>query len=158
MDEACVFCERIQRHATAPDPDTICEFRNSIAYLGRWQFYQGYTVLVAKVHATELDQLTDRVRHEFLDEMCTVARVIGLEFQPSKLNYELLGNQVPHLHWHIFPRYANDEHVHLPVWLDTAAAERDPSLALRFEQGRVSRSTTIQLLRTALVKWAIHTD
>ena len=158
MDQACVFCQRVQRHPTAPDPDTICEFRNSIAYLGRWQFYQGYTVLVAKAHATELDQLTDRVRREFLDEMCTVARAIGLEFKPRKLNYELLGNHVPHLHWHIFPRYADDENLHLPVWLDTVVAERDPSRTHRFEQGRLSRSTTIQMLRTALAKWAIHTD
>ena len=28
--------------------------------------------------------------------------------RPHKLNYELLGNQVPHLHWHLFPRSPDD--------------------------------------------------
>jgi diadenosine tetraphosphate (Ap4A) HIT family hydrolase len=29
-------------------------------------------------------------------------------FAPVKLNYDLLGNAVPHLHTHIVPRYADD--------------------------------------------------
>ena len=40
--------------------------------------------------------------------MCLLARAIETAFRPHKLNYELLGNQVPHLHWHLFPRYADD--------------------------------------------------
>jgi diadenosine tetraphosphate (Ap4A) HIT family hydrolase len=33
-----------------------------------------------------------------------------------KLNYELLGNPHPHLHWHIFPRYADDPMPNKPIW------------------------------------------
>ena len=43
------------------------------------------------------------------------------QVQPSKINLAALGNMVPHLHWHIIPRYADDAHFPAPVW---AAAQR----------------------------------
>ena len=39
MDHNCIFCQRIASQAAEPDSDTILEFPNSVAYLGRWQFY-----------------------------------------------------------------------------------------------------------------------
>jgi diadenosine tetraphosphate (Ap4A) HIT family hydrolase len=153
MNQPCSFCRRIETHPISPDPDTIIEFQNSIAYLGRWQFYHGYTVLVAKSHATELNQLTDPARHGFYDEMCLVARAIEANFSPHKLNYEILGNQVPHLHWHVFPRYPDDPQLQLPVWLATVEAERNPTLAPRLEKGPIDRSQTIRVLRTTLARW-----
>lgn len=29
-------------------------------------------------------------------------------FQSDKLNYELLGNGCPHIHWHLYPRVKDD--------------------------------------------------
>ena len=59
----------------------------------------------------------------------------GASFTPRKLNYELLGNQEAHMHWHLYPRYETDAIPHWPVWADPKlhetttvlpAAERDP--------------------------------
>jgi diadenosine tetraphosphate (Ap4A) HIT family hydrolase len=36
--------------------------------------------------------------------------------QPRKVNLASLGNQVPHLHWHVVPRFADDSHYPNPVW------------------------------------------
>jgi diadenosine tetraphosphate (Ap4A) HIT family hydrolase len=157
MSDACPFCERIRTHATAPNGDAIWEFPSSIAYLGRWQFYHGYTVLISRAHATELNQLNDRDRRQLFDDMCIMARAIETVFRPRKLNYEMLGNQVPHLHWHVFPRYAGDSNAHLPVWLSTVPAEQDPELAGRLESGPLDRTSTIQSLRAELAKWANST-
>jgi diadenosine tetraphosphate (Ap4A) HIT family hydrolase len=33
-----------------------------------------------------------------------------------KLNYELLGNQIAHIHWHLIPRRADDPAPQAPVW------------------------------------------
>ena len=41
-------------------------------------------------------------------EVLAVGRAIERAFSPVKLNYDLLGNSVPHLHTHIVPRYADD--------------------------------------------------
>jgi diadenosine tetraphosphate (Ap4A) HIT family hydrolase len=50
--------------------------------------------------------------------MSLVAEAVFRAFTPRKLNYELLGNAVPHLHWHLFPRHSDDPHPRGPVWED----------------------------------------
>ena len=46
---------------------------------------------------------------------------------PDKINLASFGNMVPHLHWHIVPRFAGDRHFPNPIWGETAraAATRD---------------------------------
>jgi hypothetical protein len=39
---------------------------------------------------------------------CYASRAIAAAFAPAKLNYDILGNSLPHLHTHIAPRYADD--------------------------------------------------
>ena len=55
--------------------------------------------------------------HELLDEILAVGRTLAEVVKPMKLNYECLGNQEPHVHWHIFPRYSDDPMRLAPVWL-----------------------------------------
>ena len=33
------------------------------------------------------------------------------------MNYELLGNQIAHIHWHLIPRPADDPAPRQPVWM-----------------------------------------
>ena len=35
---------------------------------------------------------------------------------PHKMNLASLGNQVPHVHWHVVPRFTDDSHFPRPVW------------------------------------------
>ncbi len=79
-------------------------------------------MLVSREHATELSQLGAN-RAAFLEEMATLAQAIEECFRPHKLNYELLGNQVPHLHWHLFPRSADDPDRLRPVWFALEKAD-----------------------------------
>jgi diadenosine tetraphosphate (Ap4A) HIT family hydrolase len=116
-----------------PDTELVWEFPHSIALLGPWQYYRGYCILVLRRHATELHLLPKDERRAYLDEMCLLARAISECFQPPKLNYELLGNQVPHLHWHLFPRYLHDAKAQRPVWLALDRAETDESERRRLQ-------------------------
>jgi diadenosine tetraphosphate (Ap4A) HIT family hydrolase len=43
-----------------------------------------------------------------MEEVNLVAKVVAQVFEAKKMNYELLGNQLPHIHWHVIPRLAND--------------------------------------------------
>ncbi len=144
----CLFCRRL---AALPAEDMVWQFPQSAAFLGPWQFYHGYCVLVARNHATELSGLEETVRRAYLDELCLLARAIEECFHPHKLNYELLGNQVPHLHWHLFPRSAADPDALKPVWLALDRAERDESLRQRLTTGPVDRAVTMQALRETLM-------
>jgi diadenosine tetraphosphate (Ap4A) HIT family hydrolase len=133
-----------------PDEEVVWQFAHSVALLGPWQFYHGYCILVARCHATELSQLGDDTRRAYLDEMCGLARAIEAGFRPHKLNYELLGNQVPHLHWHLFPRSQSDPDSLRPVWLALDRAEQDPAERRRLQTGPVPRAETAAILRRQL--------
>jgi diadenosine tetraphosphate (Ap4A) HIT family hydrolase len=127
-------------------------FPNSVDLLGTHQFYSGYCVLVSRQHARELSELADPVRSAYLEEMCLLARAIEQAFRPHKLNYELLGNQVPHLHWHLFPRSQDDPEVLNPVWLALERAKSDAELRLRLEQGKKPRTEISAALRQELLR------
>lgn len=45
-----------------------------------------------------------------------MAKTLAEIYQAKKINYELLGNQLPHVHWHVIPRLANDPDPLEPVW------------------------------------------
>lgn len=36
--------------------------------------------------------------------------------QPDKINLASFGNMVPHLHWHVIPRWSNDSHFPGAIW------------------------------------------
>lgn len=94
----------------------VKEMNTGYVVLGKHQFYPGYVLFICKKHATELHELDERFRKNFLSEMSKVAEALHKAFKPSKINYELLGNSEPHLHWHIFPRYEGDANPKRPVW------------------------------------------
>lgn len=148
----CPMCRKVS--AAGPEQEAVWRFPHSVAVLGPWQFYHGYCLLVSRAHATELSRLPEAERRAYLDEMCLLARAIEAAFRPHKLNYELLGNQVPHLHWHLFPRYPTDPGALHPVWLTLARAEHDPAERLRLQTGPADRATTAARLRDCLAALA----
>ena len=149
-DPTCPFCKKLASLDLLPADELVWTFPHSIVLLGLWQFYHGYCIVVSRTHARELADLSDDERRVYFDEMCLVARAISQAFSPHKLNYELLGNQVPHLHWHLFARSADDPARLAPVWLALEAAEFDDELSHRLQTGPQPRSETVRALRQAL--------
>jgi diadenosine tetraphosphate (Ap4A) HIT family hydrolase len=150
MTNDCPFCHKLANLHELPQEEVVWQFPQSVAFLGQWQYYPGYCVLVSRRHATELSQLEPDERRTFLDEMCQLAQAIETAFRPHKLNYELLGNQVPHLHWHIFPRRADDPEVLKPVWLALERVERDAAERRHRESGPMPRPETAAILQRQL--------
>ena len=147
---SCLLCDKLLQLDSLPEYEVVWRFPKSIAFLGTWQFFKGYCVLVARQHAKELFELPDSDRRTYFEEMCVLARAIQVSFGPHKLNYEMLGNQVPHLHWHLFPRYESDSEVLRPVWLAIDRAEHDPEERIRVLGCPSESSSTSSQLREAL--------
>lgn len=78
-------------------------------------------------HAAEMTDLEAAQRLALMQVVCTVEEVVRRELQPVKINLASLGNLVPHLHWHVIARFADDRHFPQPVW---AAPQREPSTRL----------------------------
>jgi diadenosine tetraphosphate (Ap4A) HIT family hydrolase len=100
------------------------ESRVSVAKLNPDQAFEGYTFLTLKWHEEELYKLADKDRKQFLEDMSLVANALSKTFKPDKMNYELLGNSMPHLHWHLVPRYTSDPMWGRPIWAGNRRRKR----------------------------------
>jgi diadenosine tetraphosphate (Ap4A) HIT family hydrolase len=79
------------------------------AYLQRADVQRGYTVVIWRGrHVTEPTQLDEAEAAGYWAEVLAVARALISVYQPLKMNYETLGNSLPHLHTHLVPRFAED--------------------------------------------------
>ena len=84
--------------------------------LNRDQFFPGYCFVFTRSHVTELFHLDPAARTAVMAEVSAVAAALDRAFNPAKINYELLGNMVPHMHWHVIPRSRYDHLWPRPVW------------------------------------------
>lgn len=109
---SCVMCDEFGRSGGLH----IADLEASRVFLHEDQFFPGYVLLVLRRHATELYELSAAERRTLIEEVSRVAEALARVFRPVKMNYELLGNQVPHIHWHMVPRLSTDPEPNAPIW------------------------------------------
>ena len=94
------------------------------AYLFRGGVQRGLShVYFRGRHVVEPTELSADEAKQFFAELLHVGRAIERVFEPVKMNYDILGNSVPHLHVHVIPRYAEDSR---PGWPFPFPAEDPP--------------------------------
>ena len=126
---------RVQAALLGQEPACIAVSENSVLLLGEHQHYPGYCVLWARNPVKELHQLSPLEYMGFMIELRQASEALQLAYQPWKLNLASLGNQVQHLHVHLFPRSADDaqrlEHpwVHAKEFKPVAEGVRDAAVA-----------------------------
>ena len=111
----CLICLRIKKISSSPY--LIKELSVSYAVLEDYQYYRGYTIVLFKKHITDLHQLPQDEVTLFFQEMYQAGYAITQVFPETRLNLELLGNQVRHLHWHVIPRRLSDQLPNQPIWV-----------------------------------------
>ncbi|MFZ6778695.1 HIT family protein [Undibacterium sp. Ji83W] len=84
--------------------------------------YPGFCRVIWNAHVKEMTDLSEADRNTFMQAVWKVEAAIRAVMQPHKMNVASLGNMVPHLHWHLIPRYTDDAHFPNPIW---AAARSD---------------------------------
>lgn len=113
----------------------IAELSVSTAFLYPDQAFRGRCLLTLREHYTELFQLTPAVRTALMEDVSRIAEALFRALNPIKMNYDLLGNLVPHIHWHVIPRFREDGMYPKPTWagqpapITLAATERDALIA-----------------------------
>ena len=78
--------------------------------------YPGYCRAIWQAHVKEMTDLTEAERRHFMEVVFGVESVLREHLDPLKVNLASLGNAVPHLHWHIVPRFGDDPHFPQPIW------------------------------------------
>ena len=143
MPPDCDLCARIERTERGDNPFTVARTATGYVNLADVQYHEGYTIFVAKRCVNELHELPTPERDRHLHEMALVAEAVFSAFRPRKLNYELLGNGTPHVHWHLFPRHEDDPCPRGPVW-------EDPGFLRALEEGTMPALDRADDLRARL--------
>ena len=84
--------------------------------------YPGFCRVIWGGHVREMTDLTEPERAHLMAVVFATEEILREMLQPAKINLASLGNQVPHLHWHVIPRFTDDAHFPDPVW---AVRKRD---------------------------------
>ena len=106
-DATCAYCaegELVDKFGIK-----ILDLPASKVYLFREQSHRGRVIVASKFHVSELGDLPRRERQDFLDDVVRVAGTLHKLFKPQKVNYGAYGDTGCHLHFHLVPKYANDE-------------------------------------------------
>jgi diadenosine tetraphosphate (Ap4A) HIT family hydrolase len=85
--------------------------------------YPGYCRVVWQRHVAEMSDLDPGERSQLMRVVFEVEAALRDWLRPDKVNLASLGNLVPHLHWHVIPRFRDDPHFPNPIW---GARERQP--------------------------------
>jgi diadenosine tetraphosphate (Ap4A) HIT family hydrolase len=105
----CPLCDLSRKQIVGELPSGYVEFVADADFIG-------YCILVHRRHVVELFELSAEEQCEFITDVTHVAKCLADLLKPDKINYEILGNAVPHLHCHIFPRYLSDGYWGGPIW------------------------------------------
>lgn len=125
--EGCPLCDAVAATKMADQYGyTVADLDLSRLRLAANQFVPGYCVLICKKHVREPYDLTSQERTVYFEEMMRVAQALEKVFHPIKMNFEILGNAVPHLHCHLKPRYYGDPAPGAPIHPDASTVLLTP--------------------------------
>ncbi len=68
----------------------------------------GFCRVIWNHHVGEMTDLTYGERDHIMALVFVVEEVVRHVMCPDKVNIAALGNMVPHIHWHVIPRYQDD--------------------------------------------------
>jgi histidine triad (HIT) family protein len=106
----CVFCKIVSGDLNSAKvyEDEVC-----IAFLDVSPVNKGHTLVVSKDHYETIMDTPDDTLSHLISVVKRVANAMGSEGITIGQNNKSAGGQiVPHIHFHVMPRFINDGHVH----------------------------------------------
>lgn len=110
---------------------------------GEGRDYPGYCRVIWQAHVAEMSDLSGASRAHLMALVFATEAALRSCYRPHKINLASLGNVVPHLHWHVIPRFSDDRHFPAPIW---AEARREASPARPEVTGAVLHQAITQAL------------
>jgi diadenosine tetraphosphate (Ap4A) HIT family hydrolase len=102
--------------------------------------YPGFCRVIWREHVAEMSDLPPAEREHVMRVVLATEITLRRLMQPAKINLASLGNVVPHLHWHVIPRFADDRQFPQPIW---GTAQRE---------GAARSAPSIEALRAGIVE------
>jgi diadenosine tetraphosphate (Ap4A) HIT family hydrolase len=99
--------------------DELCRVVRVVDASG--EAFPGSCRVILNRHVAEMSDLGHTDVQGIMSAVLATERALRKALRPDKINLASLGNLVPHLHWHVVPRWHDDSHFPAPIW---AAAQR----------------------------------
>jgi diadenosine tetraphosphate (Ap4A) HIT family hydrolase len=99
----CLYCQRNELQKSLMIE--MCDLKASTLFLFKEQSLPGRCVVAYKDHVKELFELSVSDRNDFMEDVCRVAAAMQKAFSPAKINYGAYSDKLPHLHFHLVPKY-----------------------------------------------------
>ena len=93
--------------------------------------YPGFCRVIWNDHVKEMSELSREDRLTINEAVYQVELALVGVMKPLKVNLASLGNMVPHLHWHLIPRFEDDAQFPSPVWAPAVRTTDETVLAAR---------------------------
>ena len=98
------------------DSATIYEDESTLAFMNLHQSNEGHVLVVPRNHFEQIYDLDEVTASSLAISICKVARAVRRVYAPEGLsiwqsNDPAAFQEVPHVHWHVFPRYTDDGHL-----------------------------------------------
>lgn len=106
-ENTCFYCTKDQRLDDLMIE--VCKLNVSTLYLFKEQTYRGRCIVAYGGHVNELFELDEKELELYIKDVTKVASTIKKVFKADKINYGAYSDKLPHLHFHIVPKY-NDGH------------------------------------------------
>lgn len=94
----------------------------------------GFCRVIWNHHVSEMTDLTYGEREHLMTLVFSVEAAIRRVMHPDKVNLAALGNMVPHIHWHVIPRFRDDVFFPGSAWSNSLQATPESVLAERRHQ------------------------
>jgi len=78
--------------------------------------YPAYCRVELIAHVKEMTDLAPAQQARIMKVVFAVETTLREIFNPAKINLASLGNKTPHVHWHVIPRFENDQHFPNSHW------------------------------------------
>jgi len=78
--------------------------------------HPGLCRVIAQRHVKEMTDLDPQSRLGTMRVVLALEEAMRALLSPDKVNLASFGNVVPHLHWHVIPRFSDDPHFPNAVW------------------------------------------
>jgi diadenosine tetraphosphate (Ap4A) HIT family hydrolase len=101
----CLYCDKDEKLDNLMIK--VCELNVSTLYLFKEQSHEGRCVVAYNKHVNELFELEDKELELFMKDVTKAAAAIKKAFSPKKVNYGAYSDTLPHLHFHVVPKYEN---------------------------------------------------
>lgn len=109
-DQNCAYCMRQEKPELLDAFGVyICDLSVSSLILFKEQSHPGRCIVAYKDHVSELVNLSEAERDAFFADVARAAKAIHAAFHPDKVNYGAYGDTGCHLHFHLVPKYKEDD-------------------------------------------------